>query len=403
MNLSKKGQSSLIDILLLSTIIVIAIAFLHIYSITHMSTNSKNLKDALGDEYASRVLMALSYVNARDAGYDTVQAHAVTNVSDQDLSTLVQASLKLRNYTSHLDQTLENWSENLTRAHDQAKTGMEDIRKNISDLRDELAKEKDSLTSSLSAAEANCAGLTDALNKYADIVGLPEIFPDGDPCGYVKEMGSVASGTYESVDGKLTELDEKITEAESYLDTDQAKLSKVLQEARCILKETDVKNDVLISYAQLGVKQDTTLLDLFPARASLETKTVTETIGESLYVEDRLAQSDTARMLGAAGVRILLSENGIGLGDTKSQITQAAALTFARKEYRELAQKSVESSLHNMLTKQGYAYCFKAENCCNKVTAGICDKVPDNAARAKRSIQAFGNETAEMTLDIWKQ
>ena len=402
MNLSNKGQSSVVDILLLSMIVVIAAAFLHIYSATHQSTGSKDLKQVLSTEYASRALMMLSYVNSPDASYETVQSGTVTNVSDPDLSGIVNVSLRIRGYTAYLGQTLANWSENITKAHDPAKAGMEGIRGNISDLENGLAEQKDSLTSGLSTAETDCAGLIDAMNKYYSIIGAASISPASDPCGYVKDLNSTVSGTYQGVGDKLAELDGKITEVEGYLDTDQEKTLKAIQEARCLLKEINVKNDMLISYAQLGVRSDTTLIDLFPAKASLETKTVTETVGESLYIEDRLATSDATRMLGATGVRMILSEQGISPGDAKSQILQAAVLTFARKEYRELAQKSVEASLDGVLTKQGYKYCFTARNCCNQVTAGVCDKIPENAVRAERSSQAMANETGTMTLAIWR-
>jgi hypothetical protein len=98
--LGNMGQSTAIDIGMLTMIIIIALTFLQMYSITHASTSTKNFKEQIMTEYAQHALLSLSYVSPTGADYSTVQPDAVGNTYLGEVEELINASLVLRNYTN---------------------------------------------------------------------------------------------------------------------------------------------------------------------------------------------------------------------------------------------------------------------------------------------------------------
>jgi len=399
---ASKGQASIMDITMLLLIIIVATTFLQIYALGSAQTSTGNLKDELSDEYAAGALFALTYVSADAAAYSTVQSHALTNVSDEDLAGLVNASQEAREYIHGLDDTLENWSENITAKREEIDAQIKDTIDELSDIRKDLSGKQGQLTEGLEDLQETCTDIVADLNTYAGIMGAEKIPAEEDPCKYAGDMNSYVANTTKTLNGTIYSAEEKLSEARDALYTDTGKALDALQEARCLLSEAEIKIDSYITYAQAGIREDATLLDMLPARAGLETKSVSEAVAESLYVEDRLAYSDAARTAAATGVRTALQESGMGPDDPKSQIAQAAMLTLGRADYRSLAESSVKSALDSLLAEQGYSYCFTAETCCSRMQTGDCENKPDNSGHAKKTIHAPGNESAEMTLDLWR-
>jgi gas vesicle protein len=403
MEIKNKGQAGVIDLMLFSLIIILAIAFLQVYSVTHASTSVKNMKYAIADEYAANTLLVLSHISARGAGYRTVQHSAVSNVSDEDLEGFVNGSLKIRNYTRTLDARLDNWSRNVTNAEDQIESEIDGINQNLTQLREALAEKQEALTNVLDAAKDTCEDILSAMNSYSDAVGAEALAGGEDPCAYPDELNKYIINVSSDVFESFTQAEDILQGAKDAVHSDAKAAQEAIEKARCLLSEVNVKLDGFISYAQLGVNEKTTIIDLVPALADLETKTVTEVLGEALYVEDRLAESDALRAAGAVGVRAAMQSSGMGLNDTRNRIAQASALTIARKDYKENAKNAVGNALDNLLAKQGYSYCFKAATCCDEVIAGDCGNVPYGTGHAVQEIDTQGNETAEMSLDIWRE
>ncbi|MBN2251384.1 MAG: hypothetical protein JW724_04850 [Candidatus Altiarchaeota archaeon] len=398
---SNKGQASVIDVLMLSMIIVISLTFLQIYSLTHASSSTRDTVNRASDEYAINALNALSYVTVQDTSYTTIQTGTVSNVSDPDLQGFVNASLEVRDYARALDERLDNWSANVTEATEEIDSAIDGIIENITEYREILSEKNEQLTSGLEDLESSCTDLTEELNTYAQLAGGTEIISE-DSCTYAGGLKEYIDDTASSADQVMADATNDLNEAKDALHTDAEKARELLQDARCLLRALEIKLDRFVTYAQTGVKEDSTLIDLLPVETNLETKTVEDLVTESLYMEDRLMQSDNIRAAAAAGVRIVLQETGTPLNDTKNQIAQATVLTLERKESRELAVSAVGSSLEKTLTGQGYKYCFTAETCCSTLTAGECSDIPDDHATAKRAFNTPGNETGEMTLKVWR-
>jgi hypothetical protein len=398
--MNNRGVSSVIDILMYSMIIIIAIAFLQVYSITHQSTNVKELKAKAEEKYAANALLTLSYLTNKDADYKTMQSQAVENTPDEDLQPIVNAGDSIRNYTSFLDGKLENWSKNVTKFHDEIKAGIDEAMDNVSILKEKIDAEKDGLTNELERAKDNCDNYVDSVNTFSELIGGETL--SGDPCAGIDDTESYISNTTKAIDDSLIKANDTLYKIKDSIDTDLDLVQDYLQEARCILKETQVKTDRFVTYAQLGVKENTTLIDLWPAKATLGTKTVTETIGEALYTEDRLAKSGELQAAGAFGARIALQEAGYGLSDSKNQIAQGLILSIEREDYRDLAKKAVKASMTKQLSDQGYNYCFTAKTCCSVIQEGNC-VIPYNSIKAKTNIKTNENETVEMTISIWRK
>jgi hypothetical protein len=398
--MNNKGLSSAIDIAMYSMIIIIAMAFLQAYSMTHQSTDVKELKARAQEEYAANALLTLSYLTGEQAEYDTLQAQAVENVPDEDLKPVVDAGDSIRNYSRALDAKLENWSKNVSAAHDEIKTVIDEAMENVSSVKNGIDAQKESMSSDLEKARDNCEDYVDSMNAFAQLIGGEAL--SGDPCAEIKDLEEYVSGATEAIDDSLMELNDTLDKIKGSVDTDLELAQVHIQEARCILKESDVKTDRFVTYAQLGVKENTTLIDLWPAKANLGTKTVTETIGEALYTQDRLARSGGLEAAGAFGTRIALQENGYELSDPKNKISQGLILSINREDYRNLAKKAVNSALTKHLSDQGYDYCFTAKTCCSTIRDGNC-MTPLNSFKAKTDIKTPQNETVEMTLSIWKK
>lgn len=575
MKTGKKGLSNLFDIMIYSMIVVITITLLQIYSVTHQSTNIEDLKSQLMDEYAQNTLIVLGYASSETA-YDTIQTSAVEEVSDKDFDRIVQATLKAREYTYSLDNVLKNWSENMSAFKEDAAgfnsefiSELESVQGNISEIQAVLGETEDAVNS----IPAQCSDLVDQMNVYSELLGGFNVTQNG-PCNYVNNLSTGISGMAQNITSSLEYINNNLETAKdalkdlnASLEEDTYKALQSIQEARCVLREVNVKMDNYISYLQLGVRNDATLMDMVPSRADLKTKSITETVGEALFIEDRLAQTDPIRAVAAAGFRVATNyfnstntgnetlnetscnktkkttcpecgecldvialnydaggdivddqvdlndeyaviKNNCGkscklknwkirdnasrrytfkditihagdtitlhsgdgtdtssdvywnstykpnpaiwnndndklsliynnvvlmtytydktghnvdkycgdtvtntecnasdqsLNNTKNQIIQAAVLTLIREDYRRLAQISVKNNLKNMLTDQGYGYCYIAETCCSQITAGDCSlPYPLNAAKARQSFTAIGNETGNVTLTIWK-
>lgn len=403
MTSGKKGVSAVIDVALFSSLVIIAISFLQVYSVSHTSTTVKEMKHNAQGEYAQNVLHTLGYVTAKEAVYDTVQASALINASDPDFEALIEMSNEARNYSKSLDAELETWSRNITEAADDINLGIESMRKNLSDLREGIRDKTYALTDALNEAKDACTDITDGLNTYSEIIGGRPMKPGDDPCeGIEKSLQEIAS-IAEGIEDSFTSADEALKNVADTAGSDKEKAAGYISAVRCALREVDVKLDRFITYAQVAVKEDTTLLDLMPAHATLGTKTVKEVLSEALFVEDRLARSGMLETAGAYGTRMALQDQGYGMEDPKSRIAQGAALTIIRDDYRRLGEAAVKGSLERTLSWQGYSYCFVASTCCTKITAGECEGVPYNSGRAIQTLKTLENDTAQLALNIWRK
>jgi hypothetical protein len=570
--IDNKGISSLIDMIALMMIVMLAGSYLTVYSLSHSSIRAKNIKDTAQDMYAQNALRTLSYITAKDAGYWTVQPGVLEEVSDEDLERLVDLSIQARDYAYRLQGVLQRWEDNMTAfkedvdGYTSGVTGdIEEARAKINDTRNII----DECRAHMQGLSTLCDNATESLKNFTDILGGSNMTDA--PCDYVDGVTEQVTDTAATLDQNLSAFDQKLAELEDTVqeineatDENADRIQKLIVEARCILNEINVKMDNYVSYVQLGVKDNVTIMDMMPGNAALETVPVSTVLGESLYVEDRLAQSDLIRAGGAIAARIALqgsndsdveerceekkskcpgcayylhvkqmhydaggnhtddkddlndeyvtftddqpecdltgweitdiagrtyqfgdvmlrqnreitlhSGNGTdnetdlywnseytpnpaiwnndgdtmeitykslllmkyiydpagnrtekycpparlenatncsdyssSLDDAKNQIIQGVLLTLIRKDYRKQAEDSVKEALDQMLVKQGYRYCFKAQTCCetiNQVTAGECSNMPDNAGIAQRSLKIPGKEDGEMRLYIWRQ
>jgi hypothetical protein len=398
--MKNRGVSSTIDIVMYSMIIIIAMAFLQVYSVTHQSTDIKELKAKAEEKYAANTLLTLSYLTNKDADYMTVQAQAVENTPDEDLQPIVGAADSIRNNSRALNEKLENWSKNVTAAHDEIKAVIGEAMENVSAVKEAIDAQQEGLGVELEKAKDNCDDYVGNINTFSELIGGETL--SGDPCTGIEDTESYISDTTKGIDESLIKVNDTLYKIKDSIDTDLDLVQGYLQEARCILKEVDIKTDRFVTYAQLGVRENTTLIDLWPAKANLGTKTVTETIGEALYTEDRLAKSGELQAAGAFGARIALQESGYELSDSKNRIAQGLILAIEREDYRNLAKKAVKSSLTKQLSDQGYNYCFTAKTCCSMIQEGNC-VVPYTSVKAKTNIKTNENETVEMTISIWKK
>ena len=312
-----RGISSLIDVMALSVIIVIAISFMLVYSQTHSSQRVKDIKDTTQDMYSENALRTLSYVTAKNAGYWTVQPDALEEVSDKDLEPLVDLSLDAREYLSNLDGTLQNWESNISQIKDNISGYSSEVILRIEDVQSEIAKTRDTISqceTKMQGISTVCSNVTESLKNYTDIMGGTALLNNS--CEYIDGLTGQITETSENLDQNLSKLDQKLGELKNTLnkinntvDENAEQIIQSIKQARCILNEVNVKMDNYVTYIQLGVKANTTLIDLLPNKAPLETVPVTKVLGESLYVEDRLAQSDLLRAGGAMAARIALGES----------------------------------------------------------------------------------------------
>jgi len=398
--MNSRGISSVMDIAMYSMIVVIAMAFLQTYSMTHQSTDVKDLKMRAEEEYAANALLAMSYLTCSGAGYRTVQQNAVESVTDPDMQPVIEAGESIRDYSRTLDEKLANWSEGIAETRSDINAEIDDAINSTAYIKDTLDAQTGSLDSGLENAAENCKNYTDGINTFLKIFSGEQI--TGDPCKELSEYGADISRTAGEIDKSLTEIKDTLYKIKGLRRHKHGKTEELIQQARCILKEADIKTDRFITYAQLGTKENTTLTDLWPAKANLGTKTITETIGEALYTEDRLAGSGELQAAAAFGTRIAFQKAGTGPADPKNRITQGIVLSIDRIDYRSLAEKAANSALTKQLTEQGYDYCFTAKTCCSTIQDGNCS-IPPNAAKAKTNIKTPENKTAEMTLFIWKK
>ena len=398
--MNNKGVSSAIDIAMYSMIIIIAMAFMQVYAVTHQSTDVKELKAKAEEEYAANTLLTLSYLTNKEADYSTVQSQAVENTPDADLEAIVKAGDSIRNYSRTLDGKLENWSKNVTAAHDEIRAVIDEAMANVSAAKEKIDLQQEGLNAELKNAKDNCNDYVTNINAFAELIGGEQL--TGDPCAGISDTESDVSNATKDIDESLITINNTLYQIKESVDTNIEKAEDLIQDARCVLKEVDVKTDRFVTYAQLGVKENTTLIDLWPAKANLGTKTVTETIGEALYTEDRLAKSGELQAAGAFGARIALQEAGYKMSDSKSKIAQGLILSIEREDYRNLAKKAVKASLIKQLSDQGYSYCFTAKTCCSMIQDGNC-VIPYNSVKAKTNIKTNENETVEMTISIWRK
>jgi hypothetical protein len=310
--MNNKGLSSIFDVMILSIIVVMVIAFLQVFSMTHQSTKIKDIKDETTDIYASNALRTLEYVSS-DIEYQTVQTGTLEEVSDPDFSRVVETSQKARDYMHRLDGILENWSNNATALKEHASNvsyelvgEIENVQGNVSDIQAFLGETEDSLN----GINTQCTDIEDNLREYGALLG--GTIPEGaSSCGYVKNLSSGVSDLAENISSGLGEINDQLEDAKTTLkdlnasvEENTDKVLEIIQQARCVLRKVNIEMDNYVTYLQLGVKEKATLMDLLPAKANLKSKTVTETVGEALYVEDRLTQSDLMRALGAGGYRV---------------------------------------------------------------------------------------------------
>ena len=425
---NNKAISGIYDVLMFSIIIVMAVAFLQVYSLTHASTSVNNLKDQLSDDYAGSVLLTLTHVSEKDAGYETVQEGTIVEVSDKDLEYTVNESISARESLQKTDRTLERWVENATAWKEEASNRSASIIHDIDEIEATILYAHSALDESawrMKSLSLKCAQMVEEAKKYEDLIGGMGI-TETDPCAYLDERNGQISAMAENISKDLDGITQKLeatknavsaADLEAQENTDEA--IALLTQARCALREVNVKIDNFASYLQLGVKEDATLVDLLPTKADLENMPAAEMLGESLYVEDRLAQSDYWRSGAAIAARLALKgqsgnesqQNGTqttlnGTNNTKSRIAQATLLTLIRLDYREKAKAAVTGILEKALTEQGYKYCFKAQTCCspmNKIFIGECDNIPPDTGQANRNIRTIDGDKGDMTLHIWRR
>lgn len=399
-----KGQAAIIDLAMLAVIVTCAIAFLQIYTITHANTQTENLKYTITQEYAANTLLSMDYVTAPGIGYDTVQTNAVTHVEDEDLEKLINITNDIKTYARELDGKIAGWTENITESRDEVTGEIDDITDTVRDLKDDYIDASSGLSTRLETASQQCEEFGDDINQFGELIGGVNGMSEFDPpCESLDDFASNINLIEESVTGNIAEMEGLLQETKDYLnniETDPA--LEALMKIRCALRKLEIEMDRYVTYAQLGIAPGANLMDLMPARAALDTKTLTSAVTESLYTEDRLARSDYMRMLAATGIRVLASETEAGMDDPKSSLLQGAALTFSRRDYREISSEAVEGMLERTLKAQGYEYCYMAETCCSHITAGDCENKALDSIVARRSAMTHEGEPVDMSLWIWR-
>ncbi|MEA3255528.1 MAG: hypothetical protein U9Q22_06805, partial [Candidatus Altiarchaeota archaeon] len=305
---------------------------------------------------------------------------------------------ELKGHMDDLDDILTILKNNLSEANVSA------LKEDINVISEDIRGVGDNL-GDLGISYVNCTNVVDQIKGYINLFGVINMTVE-DPCDFINDEVNefIYTGINEAIRGNLSELNASLQDLSDSLDEEDVdELVDTLEGIQCTLRGVNVKLDRFISYMQLSVREDSTFMDLLPPDVSMETKTVTETIGEALYVEDRLAQSDYGRVAAAIGVRVGFQVAGMGLNNSKNQLGQAIALTLTRKDYKAAARDSVKESLNILLSEQGYDYCFTAETCCDRLEAGSCLSIPDNFGLARQGFRTTDGETGEMSLHIWRK
>jgi archaellum component FlaC len=302
--MKNKGFSSLLDVMIYAFILVLSFTAIMLYSSSHHATSIKNLKYEAENRYAAQALESLSYLTIDGDGYQTVQAGTLEPVTDEDLKLLYNISDAIRRYGANLDNRLKNWSRNLTTL----KEDIEDVKDNIEGIQYRISDAKelvDDTTERINTLPTRCYELLNDVNTYGQLIGGITL-NDSSPCAQVENLAAQVTESASQVNTGLSNANDSLEAVIEKIDnySDDETLLESIQQARCLIREVNIKLDNYVSYAELGVKQNATLIDLLPVRARMQTAPLTMIAGESLYVEDRLAQSDYLRAGGAMAAKI---------------------------------------------------------------------------------------------------
>jgi hypothetical protein len=377
MRLRNRGFSSVVDAAVLGLALGLSLAFLQVFSMTQANTAIKNVEAETSNEYVSNALNALDYVTVKDAGYETVQDGSIGLTYDSDLQKIIDASAKIRNYTGELDNTLSAWENNVTLLGNYSEELCSQYTQEIRDMQGKLGDALDSINDAsedLKKAPSKCYEMADEVGSYGDLLdtsltgGCSAVGNfTGDvenQAGNVTAVISRLNNTLENLTSLIEDLNASIQEKE--------KIISLIRDGRCVLSELNVKLDNYVSYIQYGVNENNTLVDLFPAKAGLETLTVSRAVGESLYVEDRLIQSDSLRAIGSFGAKIALEHPDNDTGNDSDNPAENNESRPGEEYHSYLISR-------NASTCEG---CIHCSNCSND-TCSDCDDCAICYGRAK--------------------
>lgn len=367
MRLRNKGFSSVVDAAVLGLALGLSLAFVQVFSMTQANTVIKNVETESNNEYVSSALNALDYVTVKDAGYETVQDGSIGLTYDSDLQKIIDASAKIRDYTGKLDNTLSAWEDNIMRLGNYSEELCSNYAQEIRELQGKLGDASGSINDAsddLKKASSKCYAMVDEMGSYGDLLDTSltgGCDAAGNFTGDVEnQAGNITEGinrlnnTLENLTSLIEDLNASIQEKE--------KIISLIRDGRCVLSELNVKLDNYISYVQYGVNENNTLVDLFPAKAGLETLTVSRAVGESLYVEDRLIQSDSLRAIGSFGAKIALEHPGNATGNYSDNPV-------------EDNESAPGEEYHSYLISQNASTCEGCIHCsnCSNDTCSDCD------------------------------
>jgi len=424
---NKKGQASMVDVLLFSVILIAAATALFVYAEKHKAAVVEDVQQQALDEYASKTLRSMYHVrvSSNELEYETVQQFAVKKVNDPH----VQKVRELVNKLNDIVEVIEDIEEKIYQGNMEVNNQINTARSLTSQAQSltNVVSDTSYLTSNLGNIDSyTSGGILGSLSSGTSGGGvggmlgkmlgglalnyLSNVIPSaitgsalGTGGGSLSDLNSELSG----LNSQLSEFDSDMADFQHEVNSNSQDILDELEKVKCKIVNIKSIADHYLSYVETGISMnDPTFFDLLVVETNPKGRTLTQVTDECLYVKDNLAETEDVFQWLTIAAYLFRKEN-IGMSDSKKEIVYGILHRPDRMDYEEEAEELIEKRLNNILDKQGYDYCFIAKNCCEEIKVHNCGSIPDvtdaSIGFAKSPIVLVNGEKGEMQLYIWRK
>ncbi len=373
---NKKGAAAMVDVLMFSIISIVAITTLFVYAESHQISKIGDVQKQEMDEYTTNALLTLNHVTVDgDIKYSTVQPQAIKEVDNEVVSGIRDVTNELQECIETVDEIERTVDEDTSKLVDQ----IESTRKQIKIINGKL----DEINEKVKKVEANMASASDAAENLCKAVnqvsgtfgGIFKECSGSVDTSHLKEM----QANCQEMNKQLNNVDNKLQDYKSQIGGAKVDILKIIKEVKCTLISTKSTADHYLNYFELGVCSNASFIDLLPVEANLGGKTVSEITGESFYVRNNFADA------GEDMTRPILTGGGLFFFRNKAGDFEEMAFGLAlmgRRDLRDEGDTNVKNMtqkrLENLLSNQGYKYCYEAVDECYKCNNSVLEFFNEN-------------------------
>lgn len=296
-----KGQAGMVDVMVFSVIVIASITFLFAYTADHQGAKISDVQKQAMNEYAAKTLLMLDYVTVdSDISYATIQKTAVkkTNYSAilnerKKINSIKAEIMEMDSLERSIEQTgVSSVNGKIVDSVENIEEEIEQLHKDVELVHDSADNIKKDAEHFMENIDKICISVKNISDKFGGVFG--DINCNIGKSDIIKPLDEIIAET-EKTGVELEKIRVRVNEYKKKIlifPSDEIPgIKKSIHEIRCTLIAITSDIDHFMSYFEVGVDLNTSLIDLWPVNANLSGKTISEVTGEAFFTRNNIAST----------------------------------------------------------------------------------------------------------------